>query len=455
MKRGKVLVIDDENQLRKALSRIIELEGYEVFQGENGAKGLKILEKEKDVLLVICDVKLPDINGMIILSTIKQKYPHIEIILLTAYGTIHDGVQAMKQGAFDYITKGDGDEQIIITVEKAVEKAKLQRRIFELENKLETRYSFDRIIGQSKVIRDTIDLARKVAPTDSTVLLEGETGTGKELFAQSIHSGSPRKKKPFIAINCSALPKDLLESEIFGYRKGAFTGALVDKKGLFEEAHEGTLFLDEIGEMHPDLQSKLLRVLEDQTFTKIGDTKVIRVNIRIIAATNRDLLKEIAAANFRHDLYYRLSVLKIRIPALRERKEDIPGLVDYFSRIYAGKTKKKIERASPAFLEKLDAFDWPGNTRELKNVVERAVILADNQELTPDLLPPEIQYPDLWITSKDQYGTLESIEKSHILNMLEHTGGNKTKAAEKLGIAVPTLYRKLEQYGLQDLSKKM
>ncbi len=452
MNRGKILVIDDENQLRKALSRIVELEGYEVFQSENGAKGLNILEKEKEILLVICDVKLPDINGMIMLSAIRKKYPHIEIILLTAYGTIHDGVQAMKQGAFDYITKGDGDEQIIVVVEKAVEKAKLQRRIFELENKLETRYSFDRIIGKSKMIGETIALARKVAPTDSTVLFEGETGTGKELFAQSVHHASLRKNGPFIAINCSALPKELLESEIFGYRKGAFTGAVTDKKGLFEEAHEGTLFLDEIGEMHPDLQTKLLRVLEDQSFTKIGDTKAMRVNVRIIAATNRDLLKEVAATNFRHDLYYRLSVLKIRIPALRERKEDIPELVSYFSRIYAGKTKKRIDGASPAFLQKLAAFDWPGNTRELKNVVERAVSLADHQELTPDLLPPEIQYPELRDATADQYGTLESVEKSHIRSVLQHTGGNKTKAAEKLGIAIPTLYRKLEQYGLQDLS---
>ncbi|MGD9931872.1 MAG: sigma-54-dependent transcriptional regulator [Mangrovibacterium sp.] len=449
MKQGKILVIDDENQLRKALSRIIELEGYEVFQSENGVKGLKILEKEKDILLVVCDVRLPDLNGLHLLTTIKQKYPATEVILLTAYGTIHDGVFAMKQGAFDYITKGDGDEQIIVTVEKAVEKAKLQRRIFELENKLETRYSFDRILGQSKTILEAIELARKVAPMDSTVLLEGETGTGKELFAQSIHNESPRRNKPFVAVNCSAFPKELLESEIFGHRKGAFTGAVYDKKGLFEEANEGTLFLDEIGEMHPDLQAKLLRVLEEQTFTRIGDTRPTKVNVRIIAATNRDLLKEVSQENFRHDLYYRLSVFKIQIPALRERKEDIPLLVDYFVKIYAAKTKKKITGPSPAFLQKLETFHWPGNTRELKNVIERAVILTDSNELTPDLLPLEIRLPDAGATI-DQFGTLESIEKAHILRMLQHTGGNKTKAAEKLGIAVPTLYRKLEQYGLSD-----
>src|SRR5665811_291434 len=304
MVKGKILVIDDEDQLRKALSRIIELEGYEVLQAENATKGLKLLEKSNDFILVICDVKLPDISGLEVLKKIKAKNSSCEVILITAYGTIHDGVYTMKQGAFDYITKGDGDEQIIVTVEKAVEKAKLQKRILELENKLETRYSFDRIIAKSSILKNTISLAEKVAPTDSTVLIEGETGTGKELFAQSIHSASPRKNKPFVAVNCSAFPKELLESEIFGHKKGAFTGAYYDKKGLFEEANEGTLFLDEIGEMHPDLQAKLLRVLEEQTFTKIGDTKSTKVNVRIIAATNRDLLSEAQQEKFRSDLYY-------------------------------------------------------------------------------------------------------------------------------------------------------
>jgi DNA-binding NtrC family response regulator len=448
MTKGKILVIDDEHQLRKALSRIIELEGYEVLQSDNGAKGLRILEKNPDILLVVCDVRLPDSNGLELLTVMKQQHPPVEVILLTAYGTIHDGVLAMKRGAFDYITKGDGDEQIIVTVEKAVEKGKLKRRIFELENKLESRYRFDRIIGASKSIRQTIELARRVAPTDSTVLLEGETGTGKELFAQSIHTESLRKNKPFVAVNCSAFPKDLLESEIFGHKKGAFTGAMFDKKGLFEEANEGTLFLDEVGEMHPDLQAKLLRVLEDQTFTKIGDTKMTRVNVRIIAATNRDLMSEVARENFRHDLYYRLSVFKIPIPALRDRKDDIPKLVAHFIQMYATKTKKKIAGASPEFLDKLKAFDWPGNTRELKNVIERAVILADKPTLSPDLLPYEIQHPDLKQSGYDPLGTLEDMERIHILKMLQHTGGNKTKAAEKLGISPPTLYRKLEQYGI-------
>ncbi|MBN2820675.1 MAG: sigma-54-dependent Fis family transcriptional regulator [Bacteroidales bacterium] len=448
MTKGKILVIDDEDQLRKALSRIIELEGYEVLQAENATKGLKLLEKTNDFVLVICDVKLPDINGLEVLKKIKARNGYCEVVLITAYGTIHDGVYAMKQGAFDYITKGDGDEQIIVTVEKAVEKAKMQKRILELENKLETRYSFDRIIGKSPMIKNTIALAEKVAPTDSTVLLEGETGTGKELFAQSIHNASPRKNKPFVAVNCSAFPKELLESEIFGHKKGAFTGANLDKKGLFEEANEGTLFLDEIGEMHPDLQAKLLRVLEDQTFTKIGDTKTTKVNVRIIAATNRDLLNESENEKFRSDLYYRLSVFKIQVPALRDRKEDISALVESFIDYYSHKINCRIQEISDEFLEKVQSYSWPGNTRELKNVIERAVILADNGKISHEHLPIEVMIPKENNLSS-RLGTIEEMEKIHIQKMLNYTKGNKTKAAEKLGIGVPTLYRKLEQYGIK------
>ncbi len=446
--KPKILVIDDENQLRKALSRIIELEGYTVFQSENARKGLAILDREKDILLVICDVKLPDINGLEVLRMIKSAYEHTEVILITAYGTIHDGVYAMKQGAFDYITKGEGDEQIIVTVEKAVEKAKLQQRIHELEDKLGSRYSFKQITGESKEIKEVIELAKKVAPTDSTVLLEGETGSGKEIFAQSIYNASQRKNKPFVAVNCSAFPKELLESEMFGHKKGAFTGAGFDKKGLFEEAHEGTLFLDEIGEMHPDLQVKLLRVIENQTFTRIGETKPLQVNVRIIAATNRDLLKDAQNDKFRIDLYYRLSVFKLAIPALRNRKNDIPPLVHTFVSQFASKIKKKSLEVSPEFLDKLIKYNWPGNTRELKNVIERAVILSESEKLTPDLLPVEILFPSGNLLPNN-LATLEEMEKLHIVKMLAYTKWNKTKAAEQLGIGVPTLYRKIEQYNIK------
>jgi two-component system, NtrC family, response regulator len=449
MSKGTLLIIDDEEKLRSAFARILELEGYRVFQSETSKKGFDILEQQRDISLVITDVKLPDANGIQVLEKIREKFPSCEVIVITAYGTIHDGVRAMKLGAFDYVTKGDGDDQILVTIERAVEKARMQNRILDLEIKLKTRYSFDQIYGKSRIMKECLDLAKRVAPTDSTVLLEGETGTGKELFAQSIHNGSPRRKKPFIAVNCSAFPKDLLESEVFGYRKGAFTGANSDKKGLFEEAHEGTLFLDEIGEMNLELQAKLLRFLEEKSFTRIGDTKPVQVDIRIIASTNRNLQAEIQQEHFRSDLYYRLSVFKILVPPLRERIMDVEDLANHFLKFYSLKTNKKITGMEPEFLKKLKEYDWPGNTRELKNMIERAVILADNGVLTLDLLPYEIIAPVKTRSSSDFEGTMEELEKLHIRKILAVTKGNKTRAAEKLGIGVPTLYRKLEKYGLQ------
>jgi DNA-binding NtrC family response regulator len=407
------------------------------------------MEQQPDLNLVITDVRLPGENGLQVLEKIKKHYPWCEVIVITAYGTIQDGVHAMKLGAFDYVTKGDGDDQILVTVERAVEKSRMQHRILDLEKKLKTRYSFDKILGTSKEIKESILLAEKVAPTDSTVLLEGETGTGKELFAQSIHNASTRKNKPFIAVNCSAFPKDLLESELFGYKKGAFTGAILDKKGLFEEAHEGTLFLDEIGEMNYELQAKLLRVLEDQTFTKVGDTRQVHVNVRILAATNLDLLKEVQGELFRPDLYYRLSVFKIRLPALRERIEDIEEMALFFIRFYSLKTNKQVSGMDPAFLAKLKRYDWPGNTRELKNIIERTVILTDHEILTSDLLPYEMFTPAKSASTGDFEGSMEDLEKIHIRKIIALSKGNKTKAAERLGIGIPTLYRKLKKYGLE------
>jgi two-component system, NtrC family, response regulator len=448
MPGASILVIDDEEKLRQLLSRILELEGYHVFQAAGIEKGLKILQHEKDILLVISDVKLPDGNGLQLLEKIKASYPLCEVIIMTAYGTIQDGVKAMKLGAADYITKGDGDEQIIVAAERAVEKAKLHRRILHLESQLETRYGFENIIGSSKAISETIRLAKKVAPADSTVLLEGETGVGKELFAQAIHYSSPRSGKPFVAINCSAFPKDLLESEMFGHKKGAFTGAVADKKGLLDEAHEGTLFLDEMGEMSPDLQAKLLRVLETQTFTRVGDTKPHQVNVRIIAATNRDLKKESSEGNFRADLYYRLSVFNIVIPPLRERSGDIEALALHFLHVYAAKSKKRMQGMNAQFIEKLKQHDWKGNIRELKNVIERAVILTDEDTLDCESLPIEIA---TCVPSRQGIPgslALEEIEKAHIRKVLLITKGNKTKAAELLGIGVATLYRKLHEFSL-------
>ena len=325
----------------------------------------------------------------------------------------------------------------------------MQRRILDLEKKLRTRYSFEQILGNSKVIKNSISQARKVALADSNVLIEGETGTGKELFAQSIHNASSRRSKPFIVVNCSAFPKDLLESEVIGYKKGAFTGANSDKKGLFEEAHEGTLFLDEIGDMDVVLQAKLLRVLEDQSFTRIGDTKLVKVDVRIIAVNNRDLLQEARQEHFRMDLYYRLSGFKIVVPPLRERKDDIGELTNHFIRYYSFKTNKNITGMDEGFFRKLKEYEWPGNTRELKNMIERAVILSDKELLTVDLLPYEIVKPIHDASLSSFRGTMEELEKMHIWKILAITKGNKTKAAKILGIGIPTLYRKIEKYGFE------
>ena len=440
--KGTVLIIDDEDKLRQLLARVITLEDYKVLEAANAKAGLSILEKE-EIQVVISDVKLPDANGIDLVSKIKKQYPYIEIIVMTAYGTIQDGVKAMKYGASDYITKGEGEEQIIPAVSRAMERAQLQFRILHLEKKLSEPYNFDAIIGNAPSIMKAVELAKKVAITDATVLLLGETGTGKEVFAQAIHYASMRKQQNFVAINCSAIPKDLIESDLFGYKAGAFTGAIKDKKGLFEEANKGTIFLDEIGELNMDLQAKLLRVLETHTFIKSGDTKETKVDVRVIAATNRDLFKESEQGHFRSDLYYRLSTFLIQLPPLRERSEDVEAIVRHFLKVYAPTVNKKIKGFDKDFLKKLQRYSFKGNIRELKNIIERAVILCDADTLTSDLLPPEINRSDAASTFD-----LATVERNHILSVLQHVQGNKTKAAELLGIGVATLYRKIEEYKL-------
>lgn len=443
----KILLIDDEEKLRKLMARIIELEKIEVSQAENGITGLKLLEKQYfDV--VICDVKLPDANGVELIPQMKKIQPLAEIILLTAYGNIPDGVQAIKNGAFDYITKGDDNNRIIPLVYRALEKVELSKRLNQLEQKIEQKYSFENIIGKSAPILAAIEMGHKVAQTDATVLLTGETGTGKEVFAQSIHYGSLRKNKSFVAINCSAFSKELLESELFGHKAGAFTGALKDKKGLFEEAHGGTIFLDEIGEMAIDLQAKILRVLETKEFIKIGETKSQKIDVRIIAATNRVLEKEIETEHFRRDLFYRLSVFQIHLPPLRERISDIKLFVSEFINLFATKSKKKINTISPDYLKLLEQNSWKGNIRELRNVIERSVILTDNDTLSIETLPLEIQYPDTDSSNFITTMALSDIERLHIEKILNYTQGNKAEAARILKIGIATLYRKIDEYKL-------
>lgn len=441
---SKILIIDDEEKLRSLLARLLKLEGYAISEAGNLKAAKKAIETdEPDVIL--CDVKLPDGNGVDFITEIKKKHPILEIILLTAYGNIPDGIQAMKNGAFDYITKGDDNDKIIPLLSKAMEKVQLQKRVQQLENLVGKKYSFDSIIGKSKAIQAAIALAQKVAPTDATVLLLGETGTGKEVFAQAIHNASSRAAKSFIALNCGAFTKDLLESELFGYKAGAFTGAIKDKKGLMEEANGGTLFLDEIGEMPFDLQSKLLRVLETSEFIKVGDTKSIKVNVRIIAATNRNLPKQVSKNEFREDLYYRLNVFTINLPSLRERKEDIPLLAAYYTKFFIAKSNSKISGISKEALKVLEAHTWKGNIRELRNVIERAVILRGADLITPETLPYEMQHNSDGVTNSLD---LSAMEKKHIQSVLQYARGNKTEAARLLNIGLTTLYRKMEEYGI-------
>lgn len=444
-----VLIIDDEEKLRGLLSRIIKSEGFQVVEAGDIKSGIRKTEQH-DIDVVLSDVKLPDGNGLDIIKKLKARQPLLEIILLTAYGNISDGVQAMKNGAFDYIVKGDDNDKIIPLLNRAMEKVTLLKRVKELEQRVGKKYSFQSIIGQSKVLHESIELAKKVAPTEAAVLLTGETGTGKEVFAQAIHQGSPRAGKNFVALNCSALGKDILESELFGYKQGAFTGAVKDKKGLIEEAHGGTLFLDEIGEMPLDLQAKLLRVLETSEFIKLGDTKAQKSDFRLIAATNKDLKTESEAHNFRADLYFRLNVFQIVLPPLRERKKDIEALAVFYTGQFTAKTGGQEKHFEPGFLDKLVAYPWPGNIRELKNVIERAVILSEDNQLTRAALPFEIQHAAT-SDGKTQLSafSLMSVEKLHIQKVLNHTRGNKAEAARLLEIGIATLYRKLEEYQIQ------
>ena len=448
---SKILIIDDEVQIRTLLTRMMELEGYDVCQAGDCRAALKQLELQNPDV-VLCDVFLPDGNGVDLVLAIKKAAPNVEVILLTAHGNIPDGVQAIKNGAFDYITKGDDNNKIIPLISRAVEKARMNVRLEKLEKKVGQTYSFDSILGESKVLKDAVSLAQKVSGTDVPVLLTGETGTGKEVFAQAIHYSSKRARQNFVAVNCSSFSKELLESEMFGHKAGSFTGALKDKKGLFEEANNGTIFLDEIGEMAFELQAKLLRILETGEYIKIGDTKPTRVNVRIIAATNRNLSQEIVAGRFREDLFYRLSVFQIHLPPLRERAGDIRLLAKAFIKSFAEQLARPVVEIAPAFLEALDSQPWKGNIRELRNVIERSMIVCESGYLDIADLPFDIQNAHYEHSNDSSPGSFElsAMERRHIARVLEYTKGNKTEAARLLKIGLTTLYRKIEEYGISE-----
>ena len=443
---NKILIIDDEPTIRMLLSRILELEGYEVLKAKDRATALYTLKKQV-VQVVLCDVFLPDGNGVDMVQELQQLAPDAKIILLTAHGNIPDGVQAIKNGAFDYIVKGDDNRKIIPIVSRAMDAVVTEQK--QQGKKKEVRansFTFDNIVGKSSALSDVVSQARKVAATDVSVLINGETGTGKEVFAQAIHSASGRRGEAFLALNCSAFSRELLESELFGYKAGAFTGAVKDKKGLLEEANHGTLFLDEIGEMALELQSKLLRVLETGEFVKVGDTKTTHVDVRILSATNRNLKEEIANGRFREDLYFRLSVFRILLPPLRQRRDDILLLAQHFIGLYA----RQIGRTAPSLSTEAKniflAYPWPGNVREMMNAIEHALIVCEG-EITRHDLPIDMLTGDTSTAADDSFD-LKSVERNHIIKVLHHTHGNKTETARMLKIGLTTLYRKIEEYGI-------
>ncbi|WP_407485462.1 sigma-54-dependent transcriptional regulator [Elizabethkingia miricola] len=440
---GTILIIDDELKLLKLLGMILSQENFSVKEASTARSAMNMLEQH-DFDVVLSDVRLPDAFGVELVKAIKTKYPEKEVILMTAFGNISDAVQAMKNGAYDYLVKGDDNEKIIPLVYRAIEKAKDNKShniapVCKLKG-------LDQILGIAESILQAKKLAERVAHTDATVLLTGETGTGKEVFAHAIHETGSRSNKNFVAINCSAFSKEILESELFGHKQGAFTGAVKDKKGLVEEANDGTLFLDEIGEMPMDLQAKLLRVLETGEFIKMGETKVSTSNFRLIAATNRNLLEEVKQGNFREDLYFRLNVFEIHLPALRERKEDLKILAKNFIDVFSKKMNliSKVQ-VSEDYYKTLKKNNWQGNIRELRNTVERSLILMNNNILDADSLP---LYSEQTSAETDSL-SIKTLEKEHIQKVLQYTKGNKAEAARLLEIGIATLYRKLEEYQLR------
>lgn len=447
---NRILVIEDDKRLREVLKKILERKEFPVEIVGGGSDGItKIKESFFDIALV--DLKMPGMDGMEVLKAIKKISPKTYVIIMTAFGTIDSAVEAMKNGAFDYLTKPFRTEEILIVIKRALEDRDLRRKVEYLTKQAEQRYKFDDIIGKSKGIQDVFEMIRRVSRSDTTVLITGKTGTGKELVAKAIHKGSRRKDKPFVVVNSSAIPETLLESELFGHVKGAFTGALRDKRGLFQEANEGTLFLDEIGEVPPSTQVKLLRAIEDNIITPVGATKGEKMDIRLIAATNHDLQQEVHEGSFRSDLYYRLKVVSIHLPELTERREDVPLLSNHFLKKYSISLEKEVKAISKEALTLLLNYDWPGNVRELEHAIERAVLVCDSEKILPEHLPPEIQFPEeaRIRQAKEEGGSLEAMEKEYIRMILKKAGGHKSKAASILGIDRRTLYRKLKNFGIE------
>jgi DNA-binding NtrC family response regulator len=443
MKKVKILVVDDEAIVRESLHDWLTDAGYQVLTAENGPKALAIIGRER-LGIVIADLVMPGMDGIELMKRAKEIQPNIEVIIITAYGSIPTAIAAMKEGAYDYIEKPFCPERAELLVKKLAEHQELVEENLSLRQRLEDRYRFENIIAKSSKMQRVIEVIKVVAKSNATVLITGESGTGKELVARAIHLQSHRRSKPFVAVSCAALPESLLESELFGHEKGSFTGAYAQKKGKFEFANGGTLFLDEVGEMSANIQVHLLRVLEEKEFTRVGGNEPIKVDVRVISATNKDLRRAIEKQEFREDLYYRLNVVNIELPPLRERKEDVPLLAQHFLNKFAQENQKEIDGFSPEATEFLLDYDWPGNVRELENAIERAIILAKGGLVTIADLPHE----NLSLTRSASTGkNLKEVEKNHILNVLCEAGGNYSEAARILGITRMTLYNKAREYG--------
>jgi two-component system response regulator HydG len=447
----KILVVDDDPAHRKMLQAVLAAEGYEIHQAEDGTAAVSAVETQS-FDLILMDIRMAPVDGMTALKELREVHPGIPVVMMTAYASVGTAVEALRSGAHDYLIKPIDIEELKILVEKTLKHSHLEQENRYLKERLGEHLQFDRIIGQSRPMVELFETLALVAPTEATVLITGESGTGKELIAGALHAGSPRSTHPLIKISCAALPETLLESELFGHEKGAFTGADARKQGRFQLAHSGTVFLDEIGEMPLSTQVKILRVLQEREFEPVGGTRTLQVDIRVIAATNKNLEAEIAADRFREDLFYRLNVVTLHVPALRDRREDIPLLADFFLKRYAEKNRRHLKGFSPRATDILTRHSWPGNVRELENVIERAVILSREDVITPSEFPDAIQALD---TSKQNSGvdltpgrSLKAVERQMILRTLEETGGNRTHAADILGISRRTLQLKLKEYGI-------
>jgi two-component system response regulator AtoC len=439
-KRTTILVVDDEDIVRESLRDWLDGVGYKVDTAESADKALRII-KQKQIKIMIADLIMPGMNGIELMKKAREIVPTISTVIITAHGTIQTAITAIREGAYDYVEKPFCPEKVELLIKNLIEHQDLVEENISLRRKIEDRFNFEGIIAKSPMMLKIIELIKTVAPTNATVLIIGKTGTGKEVIARAIHHQSPRRNKPFIATSCAALPESLLESELFGHEKGSFTGAVERKKGKFEAGDKGTLFLDEIGEINANIQIHLLRALEEKKITRVGGNEEINVDVRVIAATNRDLKTSIKQGKFREDLYYRLNVVTIDLPPLKDRMEDILPLAEHFLKKYAEENNKRIKKFSDDVVEFMLNYSWPGNVRELENMIERGVILSKNTAITLDELPQDIIHP-----TPIEVKTVEAVTRNHIINVLEETKGNISKAAEILGIRRMTLYNKLKKY---------